>query len=314
MELIHLKRQTWFVIANPTAGNGTVRRHWDKTAKFLRENGLKFEVVFTKKKGHATQQAQEAIEAGYRKIIAVGGDGTANEVVNGIFLQQACPASQITFSLLPFGTGNDWIRTHRIPRKLNEWVSFIKRGKTTFQDIGLVTYFKEGQPHQRYFINVAGLAYDAFVLKKIKNHKFLTSSKLLYNIFVFGCLWQYRLTKARLIFDEQIVEDFFYTINAGICRYSGGGLQIVPHALPDDGKLALTFAGNISKWSILRALPLFFNGKIHRHPSVHIYQVKHIKIETLCSTTTFLEVDGEFLGETPVEISILEKALIIIAP
>ncbi len=314
MELNCLKPETWFVIANPSAGNGSVRRHWNKTAQFLRDNGLKFEIAFTKNPGHAIQLSQEAIEAGYRKLIAVGGDGTANEVVNGIFKQRTCPADQITFSLLPFGTGNDWIRTHRIPKKLSEWVSLIKRGKTTSQDIGLVTYFKDGQPHQRHFINVAGLAYDAFVLKKTENHKFLTSSKLLYNIFIFGCLWQYRLVKARLIFDEQIVEDFFYTINAGICRYSGGGLQIVPHAVPDDGKLALTFARNISKWSILRALPLFFNGKINRHPSIHMYQVKHIRIETTGATPTFLEVDGEFLGETPVEIALLEKALIIIAP
>ncbi|MCC6461558.1 MAG: diacylglycerol kinase family lipid kinase, partial [Saprospiraceae bacterium] len=126
-------------------------------------------------------------------------------------------------------------------------------------------------------------------------------------------LFKYRLRHARLLFNEQVVEDHFYTINIGVCRYSGGGMQLVPHAVPDDGLLALTFARRLPKWEVLLQTPRFYKGTILQHPKVEGYQVRKLRVEhDIGKTPTLLEADGEFLGESPAEFTILEKALRVV--
>ena len=138
-------------------------------------------------------------------------------------------------------------------------------------------------------------------------------SRLLYLMLIARYLFDYQLTQAKIIIDgQQTVSDYFYTINAGICRYSGGGMQLVPQAVPDDGLLALTYARNVSKATVLMQTPRFYNGTILSHPKIEGLQAKHIRIEHIGDIPTLLEADGEFLGETPVEVAILEKALSIV--
>lgn len=126
------------------------------------------------------------------------------------------------------------------------------------------------------------------------------------------CLFDYTLTPARIFFDGQQAEDSFYTINIGLCKYSGGGMQFVPHAVPDDGLFALTFARELPKWEVLLQTRRFYNGTLLEHPKVEGYSVKNIRVEHIGDVPTLLEADGEFLGETPVEFILLEKALTIV--
>jgi len=117
-----------------------------------------------------------------------------------------------------------------------------------------------------------------------------------------------------VIFDGQIDEDRYYLVNVGICKYSGGGMQLVPHAIPDNGKFALTIARHLTKMQVVMATPKFYNGKAGDHPKVELYEAKSIKVEALTNEPILLEVDGEFLGGTPVEFVLLENALQIIVP
>ena len=120
--------------------------------------------------------------------------------------------------------------------------------------------------------------------------------------------------KSKITYDGNVVEDDFYTINIGICRYSGGGMQFVPHAVHNDGLFALTMAQYMPKWQVFTATPYFYNGKLADHPKVSVAKAKSIKVEDLGGKPTLVEVDGEFLGGTPVEFSILEGALKIVVP
>lgn len=304
---------SWYLIVNPAAGHGAAKKQLDDFLEALLANDFKFEIVETSHRNHALDLVREGIEKGFRKIIAMGGDGTNNEVVNGIMLQTEVITSEISYCLFPVGTGNDWIKEHKIPTDLRPWIEMLKVEKTSLQDIGLVKYYKNGEQQQRYFANVAGMAYDAFVCAEMEKRKRPLRNRLAYLFFGLYYVFKYSLQKARVHFNGKTVEDYFYLINAGICRYSGGGMQFVPHAIPDDGKLALTLAGRLSKIGVLLNSYRFYNGKIAGHAKVNIFQTDHVKIEAV-DRPILVEVDGELLGETPVEFSIIPKALKVVVP
>lgn len=312
---MHDKAHAWYIIANPAAGKYAVARRWQHIQAHLQQELPNHLTVLTERRGQATELAMEAIQQGYRKIIAIGGDGTNHEVINGILQQQEVPSTDVTYALLPVGTGNDWIRTHGISQNLDTWQAMIHAGKTLLQDVGIVDYIENGQVARRYFVNVAGMAYDAFVVRYAEQYKKWVIHKVLYLLMVVRCLFKYRLTRARVTFEEQIVEDYFYTINAGICRYSGGGMRLVPHADPTDAKLAITLAKKVSKMGVLINTYRFYNGTLGEHPQIDLYQTETLRVESLENNQPlWVEADGEFLGDAPVTFSILSKALKIIIP
>ncbi len=297
----------WFIIANPAAGNGRVGRLWPRIERLLQELGFSYTVQFTKHRGHAVRLVDDAVLKGHRHILGLGGDGTNHELVNGILTQTHAPSTDIHYALLPIGTGNDWARTYRIPHDPRQRLQQLLLGKTVLQDVGKVRYRLDGREAERYFVNVAGMAYDAFLVKKLEQHRMV--SQLQYLLIVGRYLFEYRLLPARLHFADQTVEDFFYTINIGICPYSGGGMRLVPHAVPDDGLLAVTYARRLPKWEVLWQTPRFYNGTILEHPRISGFQTRRLVVEHTGDTPTLLEADGEFLGETPAEFSVLEKVL-----
>jgi YegS/Rv2252/BmrU family lipid kinase len=300
----------WHIIANPISGNGKVERHWPEIERLLQELGFSYSVHFTERRGHAVQLVEEAVLKGRRHLLGIGGDGTNHEIANGILSQKFVAPAEISYALLPAGTGKDWARQYDIPADPRRRLERLLEMKTVQQDAGMVRYFRDGQPQKRFFINVAGMAYDGFIGKKLLKNRI--TNRLHYLFLVAKYLFEYKLSKARIFFDNQEVEDFFYTINVGLCRYSGGGMQLVPQAVPDDGLFALTFARRLPKWEVLLQTPRFYNGTLLSHPKVEGFQAKSIRVEHIGDTPTLLEADGEFLGETPAEFVLLEKALRII--
>ena len=311
----HMKDQTWYTIVNPAGGYGTVKKRWPQMEEQLRNAGIQMELVFTQSRGHATELAREAVESGHRHILAVGGDGTNNETINGILQQQAIPTTEVCYALLPVGTGNDWIRTMGIPRQMNPWLDMFEKGKTAIQDVGIAEYNNGEGTRQRFFANVAGMSFDAYIAKYMDEKQGGTGGRFAYYLALIRCLAKFKLPLTRIHADGFVLEDHCYTVNAGICRYSGGGMQLVPHAVPDDGLLGLTVAKRVSKLGVLLATPYFYNGKIERHPKVEVHSARTIQVEALNDDHPVgLEVDGEFLGYTPVSFSVLEKALKVLVP
>lgn len=305
----------WFFIVNPTAGHGWAGRHWPEIAAQLDQHLPGYQFAFTTHRGHAADLAENALQNGFRCIAAVGGDGTNNEAVNGLMRQNLVPLSGILYTLLPVGTGNDWIRTHGIPRKLRLWLQMASGGTVIEQEVGIVDFMQdEGREQRRYFVNVAGLAYDAFVVQHSEQNKGRVGGSLMYLALILFCLFKYRLSNMRVRFDGQERSGLYYTINAGVCRYSGGGMQVVPHADPQDGLLALTLAGKLSKGGVLLHTWRFYNASIGRHPKVELHQVRHISVESCDGTPVLVEADGEFLGHGPVRISLDERRLRVLRP
>jgi diacylglycerol kinase (ATP) len=167
----------------------------------------------------------------------------------------------------------------------------------------------DGQAAERYFANVAGLAYDGFIGKKIDSFKGVIYNKAQYLAMVARYLMAFRPEPLEVTFGDQRQRDAYYTVNVGLCRYSGGGMQLVPHAVPDDGLFALTLAGRLAKWEVLLQTPRFYNGKLLEHPKVQGFQTDALTVRHLNDTPSCLEADGEYLGVTPAVFRILPRAL-----
>ncbi|MGK0447258.1 MAG: diacylglycerol kinase family enzyme, partial [Polaribacter sp.] len=145
---------SWFIIANPTAGNRKFSKHWKEIQQLLNNNKIDFSYAFTQFSKHEIELVSAAIQQGFRNIISIGGDGTLHHVVNGVMLQRYVKTSDITIAVIPLGTGNDWIKTYNIPCNIKKAVEIIHQNKIISQDIGVL---ETENKTISYFNNVAGL-------------------------------------------------------------------------------------------------------------------------------------------------------------
>ncbi len=293
-----------FFIVNPVGGKGKAGELWPGVKEKLHRAGLAFEFAETLKPMHAAELAAEAVTSGFRQMVAVGGDGTLNELVNGLMRQTVCAPDEVGVSALPLGTGNDWVRTQQVPSEIDDWIEkFLTGGESRTQDVGIATYVDEaGKNRQRYFVNVAGMAYDAFVVRELEKGGKKSASSLLYLLTLFRLLRDYTPHLHRVVFvphgekEERHIEKKIHTLNVGICRYSGGGMQLVPHSEPDDGLLALTLIEKLPKCEILLRTPTLYNGKLIQHSKAIAEQVHSFEVESADQKPLLLEVDGEFVA------------------
>jgi YegS/Rv2252/BmrU family lipid kinase len=305
------QQSEWLVIVNPNAGSRKGKKDWTKIAALLTSEHFNYEAVFTEGIGHAIRLSQEKILAGYRKIIVVGGDGTLNEVVNGMFNQQLVETSAITLGMIPVGTGNDWGKMFRLSKIYKKAVEIIREGKTVIQDAGLVTYENSVSGHKRYFVNAAGIGFDAEVVSRTNFQKQHGHSGLfLYLLNLIRSLFSYRARKVNIDVDGIAKENEVFSVSVGICKYSGGGMIQSPNAIMDDGLLDVTVIKKIGKFDIIRSLPKLFNGTIGTHPKVELLRGKTVLIEG--TEDIFLETDGESLGHSPFRFEVVPSCVRVI--
>jgi YegS/Rv2252/BmrU family lipid kinase len=304
-------QKEWFTIVNPNAGNGKGKKDWDRISALLEKENIPVINKFTEKKGHAIEFTREAIVAGFRKFISVGGDGTLNEVVNGVFTQECCPTKGIILGMIPVGTGNDWGRMFGIPLVYEGAVQVIKENKLMAHDIGLITCYRGNEQEKRYFINIAGLGFEAMVVKKTNKQKDKgRSSKAIYFYNLLTSLLMYKITKADIIIDGKRITSKVFSINVGNGRYCGGGMRQTPDALPDDGLLDITVIREMGRIEIIRNLKLLYDGTILSHPKIDGYRSNNVRVET--ESVLYAEADGESIGHTPAEFSIIPRGINVV--
>jgi YegS/Rv2252/BmrU family lipid kinase len=302
----------WLIIVNPNAGVKKGGKDWPLISRLLNSAGIFHLCVLTEHRNHANQLAGEFIEEGYRNIAVVGGDGTMNEVVNGIFQQKYISPSAITLGMIPVGTGNDWCRTFGIPFDYKNAIRILKNGKTFLQDVGKIGYFKNQDTVQRFFINIAGMGYDALVAKKTNISKEKgRGGPLTYLYFVFSSLFQYKFIEAVIeIDDHQVFKGEMFSMNVGICKYSGGGMMQVPAAVPDDGLFDVTLIKKTQKWMVIRYANKLYDGTMVNLPFISTFRGKLIRIRSVGKI--YLEADGESLGHSPFVYEILPQSLKVV--
>lgn len=301
----------WIAIVNPNAGAGKCGRDWEIISSLLEKYDVPFRAYHTSRKYHAMVITRHMVRQGMKKFIAIGGDGTLNEVINGVFSQTEVLTENITIGMIPVGTGNDWARMFGIPFRYEEAVQTLIRENTFIQDVGRVLFTSNQKKIKRYFVNIAGIGFDALVTRKSNTLKESgKSSKLLYFWNILIGLFGYRHFSASIDVDGEICECDIFSMNVGICQYSGGGMKQVPDAVPDDGIFDLTIIKKIGKFNVIRSLPKLYNGRIKYHPRVMSLNGKTIKVES--SKIIFLETDGESLGHTPFEFEIIPRSIRVV--
>jgi len=302
----------WICIVNKAAGGNKTERDWPKIEALLHKYHFNYTPFFTSRRMHASLIARDKIKEGYSRIIVVGGDGTMNEVINGLFNQESIKTTEVMLGMISVGTGNDWARMFSIPLDYEGAILAIKRELTFVQDAGLVRYTKNGKVWKRYFINIAGMGFGARVVEKSNRMKERgKSGALLYFYNIFASLMRYKSQAAQIHIDGHQIDRRIFSMNVGICKYNGGGMIQVPHAIADDGLYSITLIKKIGKLNVIANIKKLYNGTITQHSKVETYMAKTVMIDG--SSLLKVETDGESLGHGPVSFEIIPRSVRVIS-
>lgn len=308
----------WLVVVNPKASVGKAEKDWPEIKQMLIDAGIEFDDVLTEYPRHAIKIVRNAIvEQGYRKFISVGGDGTNNEVINGIFTQDVVPTTEITMAALPIGTGNDWCRTFGIPLEYEEIIKIIKTGYTFAHDIGKLTYYNDGDSKIRYFLNAAGTGLDEMVCSSTNLMKQQgKSGTIRYLISLVKCIFKYKITHIQLTIDDELVfDDYILNLSIGNCRFNGGGMMTMPNAIPNDGLFDVTVIKKVSIFKFAVNVKNVYDGTfINKIDEVKTFRGKSIHIVSIPPHSLLVETEGENLNNSPFDFEMLPRAINMVIP
>ena len=300
-----------YLIVNPVSANGRLARYWPRLARQLEEAGLSFTFTFTERPKHATELARAARARGERIVVAVGGDGTVHEVVNGLVdeetLRTPPEALPWTLGVIPFGTGTDFVRTVGIPRYPQGAIARLREGTRRSIDLIHVAYQARGEPRTCYSANVVGLGFDAAVVERVNRSSKALGGTLPFLTSVLTQLLGYRNKEVAVRFDGQELRGRANAVVACNGRYFGGGMQVGPLARPDDGLIDLIYVGDLTRVELLLNLPRIYAGTHLTHSKVRHFRATEVAVET--EEEVFVEAEGELLGTAPVHLRIVPGAL-----
>lgn len=298
------------VILNPVAGKGNGLHMKPRIEENLQKLGLEFKLVLTEYPEHATQLAQEALQEGYEVIVAAGGDGTVNEVINGIMTTGEARKDSTVLAVLPVGRGNDFAFSMNIPTDLDESCALLANDPRMKIDIGRVT--SERFPDGLYFGNGVGMGFDAMV--GFVAAKMPISGMLSYLIAAIKTMFIYfNAPQVELVLDGQsrVFNALMISIMNG--RRMGGSFMMTPHSLPDDGKYDLCLVAEVKRSQMPGLMSLVMKGTQETHPAVTTAQAQKIELRALQGSLP-AHADGVTLCEAgeSIAVEILPAALSII--
>jgi YegS/Rv2252/BmrU family lipid kinase len=297
----------WVAIVNPAAGGGRAAQMVPTLQAAMRGAGLPLSIRTTAGRGHAIELARTAVTAGHRRFLAVGGDGTVNEVANGLLANAGAASADLTLGALPIGTGNDWARTHALPKRPEDVVRLLVAGNTVMHDVGLATCRAGGETVRRYFVNMAGAGIDAHILGRLDEGK---GGAWSYLVALLGGLRSFRTPTLEVTGTAFRFRGPALVVFAGPGRYCGGGLEMAPDATVDDGRLHLTLVKQMRFWQVVANLPRLFNGTVTQSP--HVVSGKLAVLDIASDIPVGVELDGEVIGEAPARFEVVPRAIRVV--
>ena len=301
-----------FAVVNPRSAAGRTRRNLRAIENSLREIYPGLQIALTRRRGEATTLVSEALQAGHSEIIAVGGDGTINEAVNGFFDTKGTIARDSVFACVTNGTGGDFRKTFGVDAGYEAAIKHLRRAPVRAIDVGRLSCLsRNGEAVTRYFINIASFGLSGVIVDKVNRARI---AKLFGGTFAFAyhsaaamLLHRQKTVRLRIdgLFDEQIA---ISTVAVANGQYFGGGMRVAPHAVPDDGLFDVVIMGSGS----VADLKLLYTGAHLSQPGVRVVRGRKVVAAPVAETKgkpVLIEVDGESAGRLPATFDILPRAL-----
>jgi diacylglycerol kinase (ATP) len=287
---------------NPAAEGGSVGRRWPELAHQAATLGLDGDALLSERPGQLGELAAKAVNEGASLVVAVGGDGTVNEIVQGLAGRDA------ELAVIPRGTGWDFARTYAIPRKLEDAIAVARDGQTREIDLGQAT-FREGQS---YFANIASAGMSGAIAQRANDTSKALGGKVSYLWATLAVFSRWRNEEVRVRVDGATRTGRMHDVVVANGRYFGGGMMICPEAEPDDGLLDVLTIGDLTKRDLLLTLPKTYRGRHLPHPKAELLRGAVVEIDA--ATPLPVELDGEQPGTTPVRFEIVPRALRLRVP
>ena len=295
----------WLAVVNSTAGAGCVARAWPRLKEALAAAGVCAEPALTRGPDHATELVAHGYGRGIRRFLAVGGDGTLHEVLNGI----GEGAERCAIAAAPLGSANDWARELGIPRGPVAIAAMLRAERRRACDAGLAEFSVAGERRRRRFINVAGVGYDAYVLERLPRRG---PQRLRYLWALASNLTAYRAPLFRVECGGASFEEHLLVAFAALGRYCGGGLELASDASPSDGLFDLVAIKPLAPLAVFTRLPKAYLGRLASDPVVIRGRGPTVLVDT--DRPAGVEADGQLLGTTPFTARVLPGAFDAVVP
>lgn len=308
IKTIQVQDYLWQVIVNPNACNQRCFESWEVLSTKLDKKGIRHRMHKSEECGKGSELACRLCQAGERHLIVVGGDGTINEVVNGIFAS-GVNTQEVFLAVLPLGRGNDWARAHHFPNNPLDSIDVLLEGTFMNHDIGMVETLREDQVvATRHYINIAGFCFDADVIYDTTYNKPHFLGVSVYVLSLIRTLFRFKSPTVTVEMDNETYQGTALLLVSAICQYNGGGMRQAPMAQPDDGIMDVVIVPDVSRLRVIANIGNIFSG-------AHVRKIKEVqtfKTRSLLIRSKELvrgEVEGELIETGTYRISLKQKSL-----
>jgi diacylglycerol kinase (ATP) len=295
-------------LVNPAAAGGTTGKRWPEIAHRAAARGLDGDALISDAPGRLTTLAAEAVAGGAELLVVVGGDGSVNEVVNGI-----ADSDGVALAVIPRGTGWDFVRTYAIPRDLDGAIDVALNGGVREIDLGIVTFRAwSGEEATACFANVASAGISGAIAQRANESSKALGGKVSYYWATLAVFAGWQTGEMRVTIDSESRSGRM--IDAMVCngRYVGGGMMMCPGAEPDDGVFDVMLIGDVTKRDLLFVLPKTYRGKHLPHPRLELLRGSVVTVDA--DEPLPIELDGEQPGTTPARFEVRPRALKLRVP
>jgi len=295
-------------LVNPASENGATGRRWPEIANRAAAAGLSGDALLSERPGQLAELARRAAENGAELLVAVGGDGTVHEVVNGI-----AGRTGVDLAIVPRGTGRDFVRTYGIPRKLDDALRTARDGPIREIDLGLARFRSwQGEAAEAYFANIASAGMSGAIAKRANKTSKALGGKASYVWATLAVFAHWRASQMTVTVGAETRRAQMHDVIVANGRYLAGGMKICPEAEPDDGIFDVLLIGDLTKRDLLLTLPKTYRGSHLPHPKAELLRGSTVEIDA--EEPLPVELDGEQPGTTPVQFELVPQALRLRVP
>lgn len=304
------------LVVNPQSQGGRLGKRWRDVADTI-GRAFPFDEAVTEGPGDATRLTREALRGGAERVVAIGGDGTINEVVNGFFDERGAPvAAEASLAVIPYGTGGDFRRTVHLPTQLAEAARVIAANHRRRIDVGRVEFTaRDGTRALRMFANIASFGVSG-VVDRLVNESGKKLGRLSFALATARATWSYRNQRVQLVFDGgDRVEATINTVAIANGRYFGGAMMVAPHAELDDGQFDVIAMGDFGFGDLVKSGRRLYQGTHLTMDKVTARRARVVEAEPIDPAAVVeLDVDGENPGKLPARFELVPAALWLVVP